>query len=50
MASEVHPLTNKLVSETQKKLVDIVVKWSFISVGPPFETQNTMARQSDIKA
>ncbi|TOL77222.1 hypothetical protein CGH89_25185, partial [Vibrio parahaemolyticus] len=27
------------VSETQKKLVDMVVKWSFISVGPPFETQ-----------
>jgi hypothetical protein len=39
MASEVYSLTNKLVSETQKKLVDMVVKWSFISVGPPFETQ-----------
>lgn len=39
MASEVYPLTSKLVSETQKKLIDMVVKWSFISVGPPFETQ-----------
>ncbi|MYM59692.1 hypothetical protein GTG28_10710 [Vibrio sp. OCN044] len=39
MTSEVYPLTSKLVSETQRKLVDMVVSWSFISAGPPFEAQ-----------
>lgn len=39
MASEIYTLTSKLVSEKQQELVNLIVQWSFISVGPPFETQ-----------
>ena len=39
MSSEIYTLINKLVSERQKELINLVVHWSFISVGPPFETK-----------
>lgn len=39
MASEIYTLINKLVSERQKELINLVVHWSFISAGPLFESK-----------
>ena len=39
MASEIYIPINKLVSEKQKELISLVVHWSFISAGPPFESK-----------
>lgn len=39
MQSEISPLTKKLVFEKQQELVKLVVNWSFLTAGPPFESK-----------